>query len=134
MIEFFLPMIPPTATAQEQKTGIRNGKPFRYDPPELKAAKAKIRDYVAQHRPETPMTGPVALTVMWCFPITQSGKHYDGEPKITRPDTDNLQKLLKDCMTWAGFWQDDAQVFMETVLKCWADRPGIYIKIEEAWK
>ena len=30
--------------------------------------------------------------------------------EVTKPDTDNLQKLLKDCMTKCGFWKDDAQV------------------------
>lgn len=48
----------------------------------------------------------------------------------TRPDTDNLQKLLKDVLTGLGFWKDDALVAVEHVDKRWADRPGIYIKIE----
>lgn len=132
MTDFFLPMIPPTVTAQEQKTGVRNGKPFRYDPPELKAAKAKLLDAVAKYRPETPAVGPVFLSVLWLFPLDEGGRHRNGEPKISRPDTDNLQKLLKDCMTKAGFWKDDAQVYMERVGKFWAEIPGIHIAVEEA--
>ena len=131
MTEFFLPMIPPTVTAQEQKTGVRNGKPYRYEPAELKAARAKLLDAVAGRRPAAPMTGPVKLVVTWCFPLDKGGRHHDGEPKITKPDTDNLQKLLKDCMTAAGFWKDDAQVYMEQIGKFWARAPGIYIAIEE---
>ena len=65
----------------------------------------------------------------WCFPIT--GKHRDGEYKATKPDTDNLQKLLKDCMTDLGYWTDDALVASEITEKFWAELPGIYIKIEE---
>ena len=57
------------------------------------------------------MTGPVTLTAAWHFPIPDG--HRDGEPKTTKPDTDNMQKLLKDVMTEAGFWKDDAQVFSE---------------------
>lgn len=131
MIEFFLPMIPPTVTAQEQKTGVRNGMPYRYDPPELKAAKSKILDAVAQHRPPAPMTGPVRLIVTWCFPLDEGGRHHDGEPKVSKPDTDNLQKMLKDCMTKAGFWKDDAQVYMEQIGKFWSKVPGIYIATYE---
>ncbi|WP_236253677.1 RusA family crossover junction endodeoxyribonuclease [Streptococcus mitis] len=55
----------------------------------------------------------------------------NGQYKTTKPDTDNLQKLLKDCMTKLGYWQDDAQVASEIVEKFWADTVGIYIKIEE---
>lgn len=47
------------------------------------------------------------------------------------PYMDNLQKLLKDCMTTVGFWKDDAQVTCEIIEKFWADIPGIYIEVEE---
>lgn len=56
----------------------------------------------------------------------------NGDWRVTKPDTDNLQKLLKDCMTKCGFWKDDAQVVRETVEKRWSDEPtGIYIEITE---
>ena len=42
-LQFFLPMIPPTVTAQEHKVSVRNGKPVFYDPPELKEARASSR-------------------------------------------------------------------------------------------
>ena len=129
MIEFFIPMVPPTVTAQEQKTGIRNGKPFRYDPPELKAAKQKMTAHLGRYKPDAPYTGGIRLVTKWLFPCC--GKHQDGEYRITRPDTDNLQKLLKDCLTKIGFWKDDAQVCSEIVEKFWAAVPGIYIAIQE---
>lgn len=69
------------------------------------------------------------LITKWCFPC--SGNHKDGEYRATKPDTDNLQKLLKDCMTDTGFWKDDAQVASEIAEKFWADNPGIYISVEE---
>ncbi|MGN1109503.1 MAG: RusA family crossover junction endodeoxyribonuclease, partial [Oscillospiraceae bacterium] len=47
-----------------------------------------------------------------------------------KPDTDNLQKLLKDCMTQLHFWRDDCLVASENVVKYWANKPGIYVKIE----
>ena len=70
----------------------------------------------------------VRLVVKWLFP---KGRHNNGEYRTTKPDTDNLQKLLKDCMTKCGFWKDDALVASEIVEKFWADVPGIYIQIEE---
>ena len=128
MIEFFLPMVPTTVTAQEHKVTVVNGKPRFYDPPELKVARSKLTGSLAYHRPDMPLSGPLRLVVKWCFP---AGQHPDGQYKDTRPDTDNLQKLLKDCRTTCGYWHNDAQVASEIAEKFWATVPGIYIKVEE---
>lgn len=128
-IEFFLPMKPPTITAQEHKVTVVNGKPKFYDPPELKMAKAKIRDALIPHIPSQKMDGPIRLVVKWCFPIT--GKHNDGEYKYTKPDTDDLNKALKDIMEELGFYVNDSRVASEIIEKFWAKIPGIYICLEE---
>lgn len=70
---------------------------------------------------------PLSLNVKWCFGI--KGNHYHGEYRVSKPDTDNLQKMLKDCMTALGFWYDDAQVVEEHIGKYWSDTPGIWVKI-----
>ena len=129
-LEFFLPMTKvPTATHQEQAVQVVKGKPVFYDTPEVKAARAKLTGHLAKHAPEKPLRGAVRLLVKWCFPRDKS--HRDGEYRTSRPDTDNLQKLLKDCMTKCGFWKDDAQVASEICEKFWADIPGLYICAEE---
>lgn len=129
-MHFFIEMNPPTATAQEKKVTVVGGKPRYYDPAPVKEARKKLTGKLIFHRPDTPLTGPVALTTLWLFPKGKS--HKNGEWRSTKPDTDNLQKLLKDCMTKCGFWKDDAQVVRETVEKRWSDEPaGIYIEIEE---
>lgn len=127
-IEFFLAMVPPTATHQEKQVHVVNGKPVFYEPPGLKAARTKLTAHLALHRPDHPYTHGVRLISRWCFP---KGRHVDGEYRITKPDTDNLQKLLKDCMTATGFWTDDALVASDLCEKFWAEVPGIYIRIEE---
>lgn len=127
-MEFFMAMIPPTVTHQEKAVRVVKGKPVFYEPAELKEARAKLLAHLHKLRPEVPMTGGVMLVVKWCFP---RGQHQDGEYRITKPDTDNLQKLLKDCMTAEGFWKDDAQVASEVCEKFWAEVPGIYIRAEE---
>lgn len=124
-IEFFMPMIPPTITHQEKQVHVVCGKPVFYEPEELKAARSKLKAHLAGHVPERPLKGPVWLGVKWCFPI--KGKHVDGEYKITKPDTDNLNKMLKDVMEDLGYWQNDAQVASEHIEKFWASVPGIYV-------
>lgn len=125
MIEFFLDMIPPTATHQEKKLNKRAGT--LYEPPRVKDARAKLTAHLAQHTPAEQLTGALSLTAVWCFPL--QGKHKDGEPRTSKPDTDNLQKLLKDCMTACRYWKDDAQVAEEIVRKVWSKRAGIYIRV-----
>lgn len=127
-IQFFMPMIPPTTTHQQKQVMVRNGKPVFYEPAELQAARAKLMGHLGQHVPTKKYTSAVRLMVKWCFPIT--GDRQDGQYKHTRPDTDNLQKLLKDCMSDLGYWKDDALVASEIVEKFWAEVPGIFIRIE----
>lgn len=128
-MNFFIAMNPPTVTAQEHKVKFVKGKPLFYDTPEIKSAKSLLMGHLSQHRPAAALNGALSLRTLWLFP---RGRHKNGEWRVTKPDTDNLQKLLKDCMTKCGFWKDDAQVVRETVEKRWSDEPcGIYIEIEE---
>ena len=127
MTEFFMFMNPPTITYQEKQVMTKNEKPVFYEPQELKTARHKLTASLMKHKPDVPYTSGVRLITKWCFP---RGRHHDGEYRITKPDTDNLQKLLKDCMTSCGFWKDDALVASEIVEKFWAEIPGIWIRIE----
>ena len=131
MTEFFMPMIPPTVTAQEHKVMVKNGKPAFYEPPNVKDAREKLIANLARHRPEKAYSCGIRLIVKWLFP---KGKHKDGEYRITKPDTDNLQKMLKDCMTACKYWKDDCLVASEICEKFWASIPGIYVRIEKLTK
>lgn len=138
MIEFFMPMIPPTVTQQEHKVSVnkKTGRVVFYDPPELKAARSRFMDMVGRYAPETPLEGPLQLITKWIWPMDQERQEMLSivDPdrfawKTTKPDTDNLIKMLKDCMTRTGFWEDDAQVASEVTEKFLANRPGIYVRI-----
>jgi len=126
-LQFFVAMEPPTITQQQHKVSVQNGKPRFYEPAELRAARQSLEARLARYAPPTPYQGVVRLLVKWCFPA--EGRP-DGSYRSTKPDTDNLQKMLKDVMTRLGFWVDDAQVASEIIEKFWADVPGIFVKIE----
>lgn len=129
--QFFMAMIPPTVTAQEKKIGRnkKTGKSYLYASDEVRDAEQKFIAHLSQHKPDAPIVGEaVRLTVKWCFPMGDN--HQNGEYKITKPDTDNLDKLLKDCMTKCGFWEDDELVASEIIEKFWSRVPGVYVKVE----
>lgn len=123
-MNFFIPCIPPTVTHQEHKVTVRNGKPFFYEPADLKKTRQFLLDSVAKYRPAKPIAGPIRLRTKWIWPTDN-----DWSWKTTKPDTDNLIKLLKDCMTRAGFWHDDSQVASETTEKFLSFPPGIYVEV-----
>lgn len=130
-LAFFMPMDhPPTATAQERQSTItRSGKRMHYKNARLQAAEDMLTFQLRRHAPDEPLEGAVELLVYWYYPTGKTHKH--GEWRVTRPDTDNLSKLLKDIMTRLGYWHDDAQVCRETVCKVWSNRPGIFIRAHE---
>ena len=111
ILRFFLPMIPPTVTHQQKRTTVRNGKPRYYEDSRLRDARAKFRAYLSKYVPPEPFTGGVMLLTRWCYPLCSD--HRDGDYKLSKPDTDNSVKLLKDVMTDLCFWKDDALVAAE---------------------
>ncbi|MGE4320629.1 MAG: RusA family crossover junction endodeoxyribonuclease [Acholeplasmataceae bacterium] len=127
-MKIFLLLDPPTVTAQQNKITLVNNKPVFYKPEKLKQARRIIIKHLKPFKPDVPMEGAIKLDVTWRFP--KGKKHKHQEWRVTRPDTDNLEKMLKDCMTEVGFWIDDAQVVVEHVEKIWSDEPsGIAIEI-----
>ena len=139
VIEFFLPMIPPTVTQQEHQVMVRNGKPVFYEPDHLKEARQKLMAHLGKYVPEEPLFGTIRLTTKWIWPLPEkkiqklksTGLYDFAMYKTTKPDTDNIIKMLKDCMTRCGYWKDDALVASEITEKFLGMHPGIYIRIEE---
>lgn len=129
-MKLFLLMEPPTVTAQQAKVAVVENRPMFYKPEKVKAARQMLIRHLKPFKPPSPYEGAIELHVIWLFPKGKSHKH--NEWRITKPDTDNLEKMLKDCMTEVGFWKDDAQVVKEIVEKRWSDDPtGISIEMDK---
>lgn len=130
MIEFFIPLDKlPTVTAQQKGVRVVNGRPHFYKKKEVEEVEEFYKFILKTKRPKEPMTGAIGLTIGYLFPAKRP--HRPNEPKTTRPDTDNLIKLVKDVMTEVGFWVDDSQVFCETYFKIYSTQGGLYFKVEE---
>ncbi|MGX6962446.1 RusA family crossover junction endodeoxyribonuclease [Vagococcus xieshaowenii] len=134
MVSFFISLKKvPTTTHQQKQVNVamtkKTGKPVFYEPEDLKKARALLMAHLGQHVPAKRINGPLRMTVKWLFPVT--GKHKNGEYKYTKPDLDNSNKLLQDCMTELGFWKDDSYVVSLIAEKFWAELPGIFIELEE---
>ena len=126
-IEFFqnLDKIP-TVTAQQKGVNFKDKK--FYTKPEIRLVENLYKTMLIPYKPSVPMTGAVALKVSFRFPLSRG--HHEGDYKTTKPDTDNMVKLLKDCMTMVGYWKDDSQVAYEVVKKTYSKDSGIYVCAE----
>ena len=124
-MEFKLKMIPPTATAQQKGERVVGGYIHHYKKKNVAAAEAILRDALLPYVPAEPITDrPIVFWALWQFPYPKSAKkHLPGTYRLksTRPDTDNLNKLLKDVMTDMGFWKDDALIACEIIEKMYSD-------------
>lgn len=131
ILEFFVPLKKiPTTTHQQKKVNLKTGKFYEAD--ELENARQLFMAHFSKFVPDQKYDGAIRLVTKWFYP-TQSSTHQDGDWKITKPDTDNLVKLPKDCMTDLGFWKDDSLVASEIIEKFWVTNSpsGIYVKIEK---
>lgn len=127
-VEFFFPMDNiPTATAQEKGVNFKARK--FYTKPEVEKVKNQYIAMLMQHKPSHMLEGAIALKVSFRFPITRGKK--EGQWKITKPDTDNMLKLLKDCGTACGYWRDDSMICYEVVTKKYSKDSGIVFLAEE---
>lgn len=132
-------MIPPTATSQMKGVRIvqpKGKRPFisHYKKKALLEIEEKFTLALKPHRPPSRITGPIELECEWVFPWRSSEPkqirtQYERIRKDTKPDCDNINKLLQDVMTELDFWKDDSQVCKLNVAKFWGDHPGISVQI-----
>lgn len=67
--------------------------------------------------------GPVAVVLHFRFPTKDKARI--DQPHTSRPDADNLAKLVLDSAMRAGLIGDDAGVARLLVIKSWSDQPGL---------
>ena len=136
-IHFNITCNPPKATAQASLRIMKrkDGTQFvgKFAKSKGKQAQNDLMTLLMPHVPARPLEGPLKLEVIWTYPWRKSEKKSNLKlfwiPCDTRPDADNLCKLLLDAMTRLGYWNDDGQVYSLYFRKGWGDQPGINIKI-----
>lgn len=135
MIAFHLPIVPPKATSQTKRLVMVAGRPRFFAKKEHQSAENDLLLLCSAHAPAAPLAGPVRLRVDFVFPWRKSEPKRRlalvKVPNDTRPDCDNLVKLVGDVLTKLQFYADDGQVADLHVTKSWGDRIGISVSISE---
>lgn len=126
-IEFFKQFVPPKTTVQQRRQNKQGG----YLHCSGRVAAATWKAVLEQHKPPHTIQGPIRITIALTWPHTARTRRIAAAvPKTTRPDGDNLIKMIKDIMTKLGYWNDDAQVYSETIERFYGEIPGVFVRIE----
>lgn len=126
MMRLWVPIIPMGAPRPRVT---RNGT---YNDPKYTNYKKAIA-LVARTKFKTPSTTPIYMQIEFFFSIPKSWtkkKKESAKWHISKPDSDNLTKGVKDALSGIAY-VDDAQVCSMQVRKQYAQESGIMIEIEE---
>jgi Holliday junction resolvase RusA-like endonuclease len=127
--------------AQGRPRAARIGKYVHvYDDPQSRSAKSNLISAVYKKAPDKPLDCPLQVDVNFYFQRPRS--HYGSGKNASklkasapllhtsRPDIDNLKKLVMDAMTGI-FWRDDALICISTTTKQYSDKPRTEIFIRK---
>lgn len=132
----FLVDVVPVAQPRHRASSI-GGKARLYLPAKhpVHEFKKLVSDKAGRHYTGEPMTGPFCLRCLFVMPRPQrmiwKKREMPREEFLSKPDTDNMVKAVKDALT--GFvWVDDSQVWREVAEKVYAaggEMPHVEISI-----
>lgn len=119
-----LNMKPPRTTSQQKGARIVNGHISFYTKDKVRAVLNDYKEKLEPYKLSKPLVGALHVNIKFLY----KGK---GVWKETRPDLDNMVKLLLDAMTQCGFWEDDSQIVILNAGKLYSDHDEIEIGITQ---
>lgn len=127
----------PRSTAQEKGTSIQGGKIHHYTKSSVRQMRQIYKEAIiadlAKRGQLTRLhfTGPVMMSVTFYYHTAKKKDHLKF--KQTKPDLDNMVKLLQDVLDELGFFEvGDQQVAVLYLKKKWTkDEPWIAINIDQ---
>lgn len=119
-------------TAKGRPKFARMGSNVRaYTPSKTVAAEQTLTARALPYKPSAPLSEPLRLYVEFTFPVPSSWskkKQNSADAHVTKPDLDNLVKLVKDSLNGV-FWIDDKQIYELTARKVYGPIPQTSIVI-----
>lgn len=132
---FFIPCVPPTATAQQKGVDTRGRVPRFYTKKTVTKSQDFFTSIFVGYRPPCPFNGPVKVTVILTFPWrkseTKRNRARGWMPMPVAPDWDNLAKTPFDVLSKLSFWCNDGQIYDGRVVKGWGNLTGVRVTIRE---
>jgi Holliday junction resolvase RusA-like endonuclease len=107
----------------------------RFTPAPQRSYAGVLKLYAQRAMRGSLIDGPVSLTLRayYLWPKSMSAKKramVGAQWKVSKPDADNLVKILKDALNQV-VWTDDARIARMVVEKLYDDRPRLDVEITE---
>lgn len=124
--EFEIPLRPvPKGRPQfNRKTGIA------FTPGKTRRAEQDVRFFLGEVWKREPLSGPINLAVGFSFLRPKSVSQTKRPYMTTKPDLDNLVKLIKDAANGL-LWADDSQIIEIAAFKVYGPKESIRIQFSE---
>mgnify|MGYP003594920071 CR=1 FL=1 len=120
------------------RASAKNGFVKLYDPEKSRSYKELVYSEAVKVRPGVPMANELSVVITAYFPIPKSKSNKWQKEALsgyinptTKPDTDNIAKIILDSVNGILFI-DDKQVVELTVRKRYSDSPRVEVEIREA--
>lgn len=139
MIELFIPGQPQGKERSRSRivTG-KGGRQFtsHYTPSKTRKHEQLIESYgINAMQGAKPLSGPVSMDLFMVFEIPKSWPNWKAEMALkhlilptTKPDSDNVEKSIKDGLNGV-VWVDDCQVVKCQKVKVYGPRPGVRVRV-----
>ncbi len=127
MVKFNIPVEP--RGKQRARVVTRGGKVIAYTPKPTQDAENLIRSYISQNKVYFDAGIPISLKIIFFLARPKSCPKKRVLP-VTRPDLDNMAKLVLDSCN-KFLWADDAQITTLEVSKVYNQIPHIEMEINE---
>jgi Holliday junction resolvase RusA-like endonuclease len=134
MICFFVPYEVKPKGNSKQIYRTKDGRSFIGETDKHRQNERNLITLFAQHAPEQPLEGPVAVTYYFKYPWrTNHSKKIRAKGQIhkaTAPDLGQLTKRCDDVLQACGFVRNDSQIASYgNTEKVYCDRTGVFVQI-----
>jgi len=134
-----MPIEPPKSTHQANLRVLRSksGKMFvgKMKNNKVSAWVDLARPYMVAGKPDKPCEGPIRVYIRlyysppkYLLPKISKCKTL---VKTTKPDVDNVVKVILDEFTKIGYWLDDAQIWSIQIEKYWSTEPSVQMYYDQ---
>ena len=141
-MHIFIKCDPPKATGNNTKAcGIVRGHARIFDSSKSKSVKKMMYNLLLPYAPKIPLTGPLEQSLVFIFPYNKSDISSKAKRAAlevngyvwhdTKPDLDNLRKILNDTLEKLGFFHNDSQIVIDHGEKLRGSLTGIHIMLSE---
>lgn len=138
MIDITLNITPPRSTAQGSSTILKRGERLfigRKSSSNATKAKLLFRVLLAPYKQEKALEGALFMYIEYCYPFTKRhGKKQREAGRIlctTRPDEDNIKKMLYDALVQTEVIKDDSYIQTSFFSKFYEEKGYVKIVVKE---